>query len=94
MILKNIFGKTVEAAKKTAHQMYGDDILILEASEPTSEGQKAKVTIFSDSPLEEKSVTQTRKRTFRDTLKAEDEGVQIERSSTALSASNKREHAN
>ena len=29
MILKNILEKTVEAAKKTAQQMYGDDILIL-----------------------------------------------------------------
>lgn len=62
MILKNIFGKTVEAAKKTAHQMYGDDILILEASEATSDGQNAKITIFSDSQREEKLVLEIKQR--------------------------------
>jgi len=84
MILKNIFGKTVEAAKKTAYQMYGDDILILEASEPTHEGQKAKVTIFSDSKAQEKPALPTRAKTFRDSLKEEEKGVQFERSSVAV----------
>ncbi|MGB0345866.1 MAG: hypothetical protein ACPGGA_00200 [Balneolaceae bacterium] len=94
MILKNIFGKTVEAAKKTAHQMYGDDILILEASEATSDGQNAKITIFSDSQREEKTSSRNHTKSFRDTLKEEDNGVQFERSSSAISSSNKRENSN
>jgi flagellar biosynthesis GTPase FlhF len=68
MILKNIFGKTVEAAKKTAHQMYGDDILILEAIEPILDGQKAKVTIFSDTKIEEKHAPKLPKKTLDDRL--------------------------
>ncbi|SMO95687.1 hypothetical protein [Gracilimonas mengyeensis] len=47
MILKNIFGKTIEAAKKSAQQMYGDDFLVIEAAEGNENG-KAKITIFSD----------------------------------------------
>lgn len=94
MILKNIFGKTVEAAKKTAFQMYGDDVLILEASEPASEGQKARVTIFSDSEEKQASTAHSRQKTFRDSLKEEEQGVQFERSSTALAEPNRREHSN
>lgn len=48
MILKNIFGKTIEAAKKSAQQMYGDDFLVIEHSEATGENGKARITIFSD----------------------------------------------
>ena len=48
MTLKNIFGKTIEAAKESARQMYGDDILVLEATEGDGNGQKARITIVSD----------------------------------------------
>jgi flagellar biosynthesis GTPase FlhF len=52
MILKNIFGKTIEAAKKSAQQMYGDDILVIESAEATEENGKARITIFSDGKKE------------------------------------------
>lgn len=94
MILKNIFGKTVEAAKKTAYQMYGDDVLILEASEAPSEGQKARVTIFSDSQTSEESTPASRKKSFRDSSKEQNNGVQFERSSTAIGARKKPSHGN
>lgn len=48
MILKNIFGKTIEAAKKTALQMYGDDFLVLESFEGNGSDKQAKITIFKD----------------------------------------------
>lgn len=47
MILKNVFGNTIEAAKKSARQMYGDDFLVIEANEDDGSG-KSSITIFSD----------------------------------------------
>ena len=94
MILKNIFGKTVEAAKKTAQQMYGDDILILEATEPSIEGQKAKITIFSDTEKEAETMPKIKSRSLRDTLKEEDNGVQFERNNRASLPSIKKESDN
>jgi flagellar biosynthesis GTPase FlhF len=91
MILKNIFGKTVEAAKKTAFQMYGDDILILEASEATSDSKKARITIFSDSEKQAEQPAQDPRRAFRDSLKQEEEGVQFERSGVRMAAQEKKE---
>jgi flagellar biosynthesis GTPase FlhF len=52
MILKNIFGKTIEAAKKSARQMYGDDFLVIESSEGDGADGKARITIFSDGKKE------------------------------------------
>ena len=80
MILKNIFGKTLEAAKKTAYQMYGDDILILEASEATPDGKKAKVTIFSDQGKEAEQAPKPARRTFANSMQEQESGVQFERS--------------
>lgn len=58
MILKNIFGKTIEAAKKTALQMYGDDFLILESSEGDGAQKQAKITIFKDSAREQEKASE------------------------------------
>jgi flagellar biosynthesis GTPase FlhF len=80
MILKNIFGKTIEAAKKTAYQMYGDDILILESSEASEEGKKARITIFTDGSSESVSAPNPRANKFAQAMKSEEEGVQFERS--------------
>lgn len=77
MILKNIFGKTLEAAKKSAYQMYGDDILILEASEATMDGKEAKITIFSDHASTEEP---EHSKSFKNVFPAQDNGVQFERS--------------
>ncbi|MGN8226771.1 hypothetical protein [Gracilimonas sp. BCB1] len=52
MILKNIFGKTIEAAKKSAQQMYGDDFLVIESFEGDGADGKARITIFSDGKKE------------------------------------------
>lgn len=91
MILKNIFGKTVEAAKKTAYQMYGDDILILESSEATSEHQNARITIFSDSEKSAEQPAQDPRKAFRESLKQEEAGVQFERSGVRMEAQEKKE---
>lgn len=59
MILKHILGKSIDAAKKTARQMYGDDFLILDSVEG-DENRQAKITIFSDKEpnvVEEKTET-------------------------------------
>lgn len=52
MILKNIFGKTIEAARESAQQMFGDDFLVIETKEPDASGQ-ASITIFSDAKKEQ-----------------------------------------
>lgn len=39
MILKKFLGKTIEAAKKSAHQMYGDDFVILDSNDTDGKGQ-------------------------------------------------------
>ncbi len=82
MILKNIFGKTVEAAKKTAYQMYGNDILILETSEPSKIGSEAKITIFSDTQINTSSSTTSTTKTVQHTKNDDVEGVQFDRSNT------------
>lgn len=47
MILKKFFGKTIEVAKKSARQMYGDDIVILESFNPDGNND-AGVTVLVD----------------------------------------------
>lgn len=54
MILKNIFGKTVEAARESARQMFGDDFLVIETKEADGSGQ-ASITIFSDARKEKQN---------------------------------------
>ena len=49
MILKKFFGKTIEVAKKSARQMYGDDIVVLESFHP-EDGKEAGVTVMVDTP--------------------------------------------
>ena len=47
MILKKFLGKTIEAAKKSAQQMYGDDFVVLDSSDTDSSGN-AGITIAAD----------------------------------------------
>ena len=49
MILKKFFGKTIEMARKSARQMYGDDIVILESFDADGKND-AGVTVLVDSP--------------------------------------------
>lgn len=84
MILKNIFGKTIEAAKKSAQQMYGDDFLVIESSEAEGADGKARITIFSDGKKEghtngNKNGTTIQKQPEN----APEEGVKFERSGDA-----------
>lgn len=72
MILKNIFGKTIEAAKKTALQMYGEDFLVLESSEGNGADKEASITIFQDSD--------TKQSTTEKQNNQQQEGVHFERS--------------
>lgn len=57
MIFKKILGKTIETAKKSAHQMYGDDFLILESTPPDGKNQ-AGVKIAVDKDQRKKSGSQ------------------------------------
>jgi flagellar biosynthesis GTPase FlhF len=45
MILKKFLGKTLDAAKKSARQMYGDDFVILESSS-SEEKEEAGITVM------------------------------------------------
>lgn len=67
MILKKFFGKTIDVAKKSARQMYGDDIVVLESFHP--EGDKeAGVTVLVDTPpAREKKGVPKEKRSGTDT---------------------------
>ncbi|MCG8374418.1 MAG: hypothetical protein MI700_12830, partial [Balneolales bacterium] len=80
MILKNIFGKTIEAARKTAQQMYGDDILILEATAPTKKGKQARITVFADSDSSSKTMLPPKASAFSEAMKDQENGVFFERS--------------
>lgn len=89
MILKNIFGKTIEAAKKSAQQMYGDDFLVIESSEG-KDGGRASITIFSDGKKKENGGSAQQypqpKPTpapQQETKTPEEPGVKFERSASA-----------
>ena len=47
MILKNFFGKTIDAAQKSAQQMFGEDFVVL-SSTPASEDKEAGITVMFD----------------------------------------------
>ena len=94
MILKNIFGKTLDAAKKTAYQMYGDDILILEATEASEEGKKAKITIFSDETEPAKKPLSNRPKAFASAMQEQENGVQFERTTRLKKDPGKNESSN
>ena len=46
MILKNIFGKTIEAAKKSASAIYGEDFLVLDSAEAAKKAIKPELPSF------------------------------------------------
>jgi flagellar biosynthesis GTPase FlhF len=81
MILKNIFGKTIEAARESAQQMFGDDFLVIETKEADASGQ-ASITIFSDAKKEKEQAAQPSQ---KPTVSREEEkpGVTFERSQEA-----------
>lgn len=81
MILKNIFGKTIEAAKKTATQMYGDNFVVLEASEGNGSDKEAKITVFRD-PNSESERPHLNNKTITAELEDEENDVQFVRSAT------------
>ena len=96
MILKNIFGKTIEAAKKSAQQMYGDDFLVIESSEG-KDGGKASITIFSDGKKKENNsqapqTSQPKPAPAQqmETNAPEEPGVKFERSAPAQPSAPKR----
>ncbi len=67
MILKKFFGKTIEVAKKSARQMYGDDIVVLESFHP-EDGGEAGVTVLVDTlPAREKKEAPKEKRSGENT---------------------------
>lgn len=71
MILKKFLGKTIEAAKKSAQQMYGDHFVILDSSD--DEG-KSQITVAVD---QKNSNTDKRKEQQK---KQQENGVRFERS--------------
>lgn len=54
MILKKFIGKTVEAAKKSAQQIYGDDFVVLRSSAPKGD-QDADITVAVDADRQNSS---------------------------------------
>ncbi|MEO1022056.1 MAG: hypothetical protein AAFW89_05880 [Bacteroidota bacterium] len=70
MTFKNFFGKTIEAAKKSAEQLYGENFLVVEEKEATATEQ-AQITVFSD---EKQPVTKTVQQN------PSEQGVRFERS--------------
>jgi len=56
MILKKFIGKTLEAAKDSAKQMYGDDFMILESFLP-DEDQHARITVAIDKNKRKKAAS-------------------------------------
>lgn len=59
MILKRFFGKTIEAAKKSAKQMYGDNYKIFDSSEDGDE--KAGITVVVDKKKDQQNQFYSRK---------------------------------
>ncbi|MFP8488641.1 hypothetical protein ACKGJO_06015 [Gracilimonas sp. Q87] len=92
MILKNVFGKTIEAAKKSAQQMYGNDLLVLESNKEDGL-DKASITIFSDEKNKNKEQFPAKSQAESEAKKAatnvseKDPGVKFEQS-----ASTERKH--
>lgn len=78
MILKKFLGKTIEAAKKTAQQMYGDNFVILDSSD--SDG-KSQITVAVDNKESESD----QRRQQRDT--PQDNGVLFERTGGSAKSS-------
>lgn len=71
MILKKFLGKTIEAAKKSAQQMYGDDFVILDSNDTDG---KSQITVAVDQPDTESQQTAKRPES------KQKNGVQFERS--------------
>ncbi|WP_340103550.1 hypothetical protein [Rhodohalobacter sp. 8-1] len=71
MILKKFLGKTIEAAKKSAQQMYGDDFVILDSNDTDG---KSQITVAVDQTDSESE--QPKKRSESE----QQNGVQFERS--------------
>lgn len=59
MIFKRILGKTIEAAKKSAKQMYGDSYKVFDSSEDGDE--KAEITIVVDKSKDQQNQPSARK---------------------------------
>jgi len=71
MILKKFLGKTIEAAKKSAQQMYGDDFVVLDSSDDDGKSQiTVAVDHKSDTPDEQQPEQKNQ----------QDNGVRFERS--------------
>lgn len=72
MILKKFLGKTIEAAKKSAHQMYGDDFVILDSND--SDG-KSQITVAVDKDKDDTESDQRKEQSSTE----RDNGVRFER---------------
>lgn len=59
MILKKFIGKTLEAARKSARQMYGDDVLVLDTSDGDGEEAGITVAVKDEAPKRQKKEHQT-----------------------------------
>lgn len=76
MILKKFLGKTIEAAKKSALQMYGDDFVVLD-SNTSDNNKKAGITVAVDRKQNQNSNRQQRS---SETAERNRNGVSFKRS--------------
>ena len=71
MILKKFLGKTIDAAKKSAQQMYGDDFVVLDSSDDDG---KSQITVAVDHKSDTSDEQQPKQK------KPQENGVRFERS--------------
>ncbi|HKL18963.1 MAG TPA: hypothetical protein VJ905_08330 [Halalkalibaculum sp.] len=81
MILKNFFGKTIDAAQKSAQQMFGEDFVVL-SSTPASEKEEAGITVMFDKK-ESPSEVPVQEKSENPESEEKSEGVKFERSKSS-----------
>lgn len=79
MILKKFLGKTIDAAKKSARQMYGDNFLMLDSSESDNKG-KAGITVAVDRNSRDNDTKQNRNGQIKSNK--QEDGVSFEKTLT------------
>ncbi len=78
MILKNFLGKTIEVAKKSAPQMHGDDVVVLDSSD-SDRSVNADITVAADKQMSELHARKNRSGQGQTENRKPDNGVSFER---------------
>ncbi|MEX0944438.1 MAG: hypothetical protein WDZ38_02115 [Balneolaceae bacterium] len=78
MIFKKLFGKTIEAAKKSAKQMYGDNYQVFDSTEDGDE--KAEITIVVDDDRKNRQKKLSDRRAGKSAGRSDENDVTFEKS--------------